>query len=339
VALAVGLAACTAPPSRPGPKADTAPTPAPAAAPDDAREVLASNERWLIVRPREGDTLKSIAQRHLGSADLDWQIAELNDLREPAPGRALVLPRKPPNPLGVEPDMFQTVPILCYHRLGKVDSKMVVSPENFAAQLEWLVRNDYRVVRLDQLLGFLAGREALPPRAVVITFDDGYESVHRHALPVLRRLGLPMTLFVYTDFVGYGDALSWAQLQEMSASGLVDIQAHSKSHRNLVERQPGEGEERYRASVDAEVRTPRELLQRRLPQARIRHYAYPYGDANELVLDTLTRHAYQIGVTVNPGGNGFFAQPLMLRRTMIFGDLDLEGFKAKLQVSRRLATP
>ena len=44
-------------------------------------------------------------------------------------------------------------------------------------------------------------------------------------------------------------------------------------------------------------------------------------------------------MTVNPGGNGFFSQPLMLRRTMIFGDLDLEGFKAKLQVSKGFAAP
>ena len=71
----------------------------------------------------------------------------------------------------------------------------------------------------------------------------------------------------------------------------------------------------------------------------MRFVAYPFGDANEVVLESAARHGYQLGATVIPGGNGFFAQPLMLRRTMIYGDLGLDGFKAKLQVSRALAMP
>jgi len=77
------------------------------------------------------------------------------------------------------------------------------------------------------------------------------------------------------------------------------------------------------AQFDAEVRTPRELLERRLP-VHVRHYAFPYGDANDAVLEALARQQYQLGVTVNPGGNAFYAQPLMLHRTMIFGDVSLD---------------
>ena len=89
------------------------------------------------------------------------------------------------------------------------------------------------------------------------------------------------------------------------------------------------------------MRAPREILERRLP-VQVRHYAFPYGDANEAVLDVLARQQYQLAVTVNPGGNAFFAQPLMLRRTMIFGDVGLDAFKAKVQTSRpigRAANP
>ena len=59
---------------------------------------------------------------------------------------------------------------------------------------------------------------------MVITIDDGYESTYRHAFPILKRHGFPATVFVYTDFLGGGDALTWPQLQEMSASGLIDVQ-------------------------------------------------------------------------------------------------------------------
>lgn len=314
---------------------------APAAAPPATGEVLGKSDRFVIYVPRPDETLRSVAARFLGSEDRYWVIGDFNNITKAEAGQPLVVPLKPVNPTGVTAEQYQTVPILTYHRFGSGNagaSKMVVSAANFAAQLEWLKRNDYHVIRLSQLMGYLEGKQPLPRRSVVITIDDGYESVFRYALPLLRKYNFPATLFVYTDFVGAGDALTWQQLQELAASGLVDIQAHSKTHRNLIERTPGETDERYRQLIDAEARAPRELLERRLP-VQVRHFAYPYGDANEVVLEALARSQYQLAVTVNPGGNAFFSQPMMLKRTMIFGDHDLEAFKAKLQISRGISLP
>ncbi|UXH80662.1 polysaccharide deacetylase family protein [Roseateles amylovorans] len=331
LAALVVMAGCTTPAAPPPEPTPVAPT-----EPKLQGEVVARNERLLIYVPANGESLRGIAARLLGNEDHEWQISDANGgLSRVDPGQPLVIPLKPLNPMGVVPGSYQTVTILCYHRVGTVGGKMAVSPANFTAQMEWLARNNYRVLRLGQLSGYLEGREPLPPRSVVVTFDDGYESVYRYAFPVLRKLGLPATMFVYTDFIGAGDALSWSQLQEMASSGVMDIQSHSKSHRNLIERAAGEGDERYAKNLELETAGPRDLLEKRLP-VQVRHYAYPYGDANEQVLDTLTRQKYSLAVTVNPGGNAFFAQPLMLRRTMIFGDHDLEAFKARLQSSRRI---
>jgi peptidoglycan/xylan/chitin deacetylase (PgdA/CDA1 family) len=334
------IAACATRPPAPVPEARVE-----APAPPAGGRVLGRSERFVIYQPAPGDTLRSIAASFLGSESRDWVIAEFNGLGPAAqaePERPLAIPLKPINPTGTYADQYQTVPILCYHRFaagnGNGGGKMVISAANFAAQLDWLARNDYRVIPLAQLTAFLQGKQALPKRAVVITIDDGYESVHRVALPLLRKYGFPATLFAYTDFIGAADALSWAQLQDLAASGLVDVQAHSKSHRNLIERAAGDTDERYRQMLDAETRAPRELLERKLGLP-VRAYAYPYGDANQAVLDALARQRYQLGVTVNPGGNGFFAQPLMLRRTMIYGDLDLAAFKLKLQTVRGVAAP
>ncbi len=334
LAAAALLAACgTAPPAPPPAPQRAAPSPAPARG-----EVIAHNERYAIYLPAERDSLRSIAQRLLGSEELEWVIGDFNNVAQAEAGQPLVVPLKSPNPTGVRADQYQTVPILCYHRFGAGGGKMTVSPANFAAQLDWLERNRYRVIRLADLVGYLEGRQPLPQRSVVITIDDGYESVYRHAYPLLRKHGFPATVFVYTDFIGAGDALTWPQLQELSASGLVDIQAHSKTHRNLIERSAGETDDRYLQGLEAEARVPRELLERRL-QGSVRHYAYPFGDANDAVLDALGKQRYTLAVTVNPGGNPFFAQPLMLHRTMIFGDHDLEAFKARLQTSRRIGAP
>ena len=342
MAAALWLAGCSTTP----PPVAQPPAPQPAAAPgtvtvapDNSLRpgVLGRNERFIVYQPRAGETLRSIAASLLGSEERAWMIADTNDLQQPIPGQPLIVPLKPLNPTGVSGNHFQTVPILCYHRFGGAPNRMSISPSNFEAQLDWLADNGFHVIRLSQLIGFLEGREALPKRSVVITIDDGYASVHRHALPALRKHNFPATLFAYSDFVGNGgDALTWQQMRELLDSGLVDIQSHSKSHRNLIERLPGETDERYRQAIEAEVRVPREVLERRLP-VKIKHYAYPYGDANELVLDMLEKHDFDLGVTVNPGGNPFFAQPLMLRRTMIFGDHSLEAFKARLQIQRAIA--
>jgi len=341
VALAL-LAGCSLPPLLPKPAVPEGAVAAPALpalSTPVGGEVLARGDWFVVYLPAPADTLRSIAAQFLGAPDRDWMIADYNEVDRADPGRPLVVPLKSPNPLGVSADAYQTVPILAYHRFGAGGGRMVVAPAHFAAQLEWLARHGYRVIPLRALAGFLAGRQALPRRSVVITIDDGYESTYRYALPLLRKYGFPATVFVYTDFVGGGgDALSWPQLHELAASGLVDVQAHSKSHRNLLERGPSESDQQYRHVLEAEVRTPREVLERRL-SVPVRHYAFPYGDANEVVLDLLARQRYELAVTVNPGGNGFFAQPLMLRRTMIFGDHGLEAFQARLQTSRPILAP
>jgi peptidoglycan/xylan/chitin deacetylase (PgdA/CDA1 family) len=295
-----------------------------------AEGVVARNDRFIIYRPKRDDTLRSLAQHFLGDEGRSWEIADFNRIKELKPGSLVVIPMRPVNPVGVFPDGYQTVPILAYHRFGNKDGKMVVTPEAFAAQLKYLADNEYRVIRLRELVEFLAGRRGVPERAVVITIDDGYASTYQYAFPLLQKYGFPATVFVYTDFVGAKDALSWDQMKEMLSSGLIDIQSHSKSHESLAAMLPGESDRHYRDRLDQEVKVGRDLLQRKLG-VDVSIFAYPYGDANAIVVDRVAKADYRLAVTVNPGGNPFFAKPLLLQRTMIFGDHDIEAFKARLQ--------
>jgi peptidoglycan/xylan/chitin deacetylase (PgdA/CDA1 family) len=285
--------------------------------------------------PAAGDTWAGIAARFLGDAGQAWRVAEANRQREPQAGVPVAVPLVAPNPMGIGPDGAQGVAILCYHRIGTSASRMSISPQRFESQLDWLQANGYTVVKLDDVAAFMAGRRDLPDKAVAITFDDGYESVWRHAYPMLRKRGMPATLFVYTDFIGAGDALDWSQLVEMQRSGLIDVQAHSKSHRNLADRLPGEADAAYRSRLDTELTAPRAAIERALgPGSRVRHFAYPYGDANEAVLDAMRRNGYELGLTVVPGLNPFYAAPYVLKRVMIYGDIDLDEFKARVQGRR-----
>jgi peptidoglycan/xylan/chitin deacetylase (PgdA/CDA1 family) len=329
MALAV-LASCAhAPPSAP---------PTSAAGSATQGKVLGRNAQLVIYQRAPGETVRQVAARFLGNPDRDWEIEDFNHLptNSDAPDAppTLVIPLTQRNPLGVYSDRYQTVPILCYHRFGRTSNgKMTVSATAFAAQLDWLVRNRYHVLKLADLRDWLDGKRALPLHSAVITADDGYASFYHQAFPLLKQYGLPATLFVYTDFIGAGDAVDWAELQEMSRSGLVDVAAHSRTHRNLIERPPNESDEAYQQMLLNEIRAPQTLLSQKLG-IPIEHFAYPYGDANEAVLTLMARQRYRLGATVNPGGNAFFSEPLMLRRTMIYGDMSLEDFKARVQISR-----
>lgn len=321
VAVALAVHGCSAPAPR-------APAPEPVQRVDTGG-VLARNDDFAVVVTRPGEDLAALAQHYLGDAQKGWRIAEFNGIAEVRPGQTVVIPLRAHNPIGVHVDGYQTVPILCYHRFGTRASKLTVTPAAFAAQMDFLAQNGYHVIPLARLADFLAGREPLPKKSVVITIDDGYRATWDIAFPILKRHEFPATVFLYSDFVGASDALSYAQMKELIASGLVDVQPHSKTHSNLTLRLPDESDARYRERLRQEVEAPISVIHDRLALASVA-YAYPYGDVNETVVDLLARKGVPLGLTVTPGGNGFFAYPYMLRRSMVFGNEDLESFKAKL---------
>jgi peptidoglycan/xylan/chitin deacetylase (PgdA/CDA1 family) len=300
--------------------------------------LLARDDRYVVVVAQSGDTLASLAQRWLGDASRRDAIAQFNGLDEARAGEAVAIPLKPADAKGITAAGVQAVTILCYHRFGPKPAALTVTPQAFEAQMGWLARNGYHVVPMARLAAFLDGREPLPPKAVVVTIDDGYRSTYETAWPVLRKHDFPATVFLYTDFVGAPDAMTWAQMRELAASGLVEIQPHSKTHTNLTIRLPDESDARYRERVRREVEGPIEAVRAQLG-ARSLVYAFPYGDVNDAVMGELRARGVALGVTVTPGGNAFFAPPFMLRRTMIFGGDDLDAFRAKVVTQLPVGRP
>jgi peptidoglycan/xylan/chitin deacetylase (PgdA/CDA1 family) len=173
--------------------------------------------------------------------------------------------------------------------------------------MDYLKNNNYHVISLADLQGFLAATTPIPPRSVVITIDDGFRSAYDVAYPILKSYGFRATFFVYTDFVGAGRALSWAQINELRASGIVDFQSHSKTHTSFSLR-PGDGPA-YKARLAAEIDQPQALLQRQLKE-RARVFAYPYGDSSRLAAQMLRDRGYELAVTVTRGGNASFSSAI-----------------------------
>jgi len=105
--------------------------------------------------------------------------------------------------------------ILAYHRVAElrdtpaVDSRSVsVTPAGFTRQMKHLARN-YHVISMLQLLNEVENEIPLPKRAVLITFDDAYADFAETAWPILKRLGLPATLFVPTAYPDHPELAFW----------------------------------------------------------------------------------------------------------------------------------
>ena len=340
-ALSVLASACaTGESTSPMPVSVMAP-PVPVARPQPPRMeepvILARADDFVIVRVRTGDTYASLAERFLRDATLPDFIADANGTEPPAAGSLVVVPLKAVNASGVFADGYQTVPILCYHQFsnGRSTDPMIMPRESFIAQMEYLKNNNYNVITLADLEGFLKASRPIPPRSVVITVDDGFRSAYDIAYPILKSYGFRATFFIYTDFLGGGRSLTWPAINEMRASGMIDIQSHSKSHTSFS---PADGEMEsnaaYAARIRPEISPPKATLERQLG-SEVNHLAYPYGDTSRLAVQLLGEGKFTLAVTVERGANASFSHPLMLRRDMVFGNATLADFQRYLRVYTR----
>jgi len=291
---------------------------------------IGRNDHYIVIVAERGESYAGLASRHLGDPSAGWYVAKHNDNRPIESGDVVVVPRAWRNVGGVESSAYQSVPVLGYHNFGPSTQQLSVTAENFREQLGFLRDNGFNVIQLRDLMGFLNGDRGLPERAVVITIDDGYQSAYKIAFPLLREFGFPATIFPYSDFLNKG-GLKTAQMKEMLASGLIDIQAHSKTHSNLAEVGADETAEDYARRVDVEVETPHYVVSQLLGN-EIHSFAYPYGKVTKPVIGKVYSSKYEMGFTVSRRSNSSFAHPYLLGRTMVFNRHTLEDFAELLVV-------
>lgn len=193
------------------------------------------------------------------------------------------------------------VPILLYHRFGAVaEGQMTVTTPVFNEQLRILREDGYRVISLRDLLADLrTSPGALPARSVVITSDDGHVSVYREMFPLIRQSQLPVTLFIYPSAISRASyAMTWAQLQEMKASGLVDIQSHTYWHPNFMIERRQLSPEAYSQFVTDQLLRSKHVLQQELDTGGIDLLAWPFGLYDAELIKAAKSAGYVAGVTI-----------------------------------------
>ena len=221
------------------------------------------------------------------------------------------------------------VPALMYHHVGPALGlgALSVTPEAFAKQMQWLARRGYHPITASDWQAWCKEGKQLPPKPVLLTFDDGYADLARYAFPVLRFHQFTATVFVVSQFGGMNTwdrptglpttpLLSAQQVGEWARMG-IEFGSHSRTHCDL--------RKCTSAELETEVVGSADDLARILGQRPV-SFAYPYGEYDEKVMQ-LVQRTYGIAFTVQEGLNDLGTGLHLQRRSMVLphdSPLDLE---------------
>jgi peptidoglycan/xylan/chitin deacetylase (PgdA/CDA1 family) len=229
---------------------------------------------------------------------------------------------------GLHPREVASLPILMYHHVRDLPPNisdpflrdLTVAASIFRQQLDYLATNHVQTIALDDLMANLQTGQALPPRSVVLTFDDGYDDNYLYAYPLLRERGMKATFFIITNLVARPGYMTWEQLREMELNGM-SIESHTIDHLDLSIISV--------ADLNWQLAESRRVLELNLLRP-VRFLAYPSGRFSPRVLTAMRANGYEAAVTTNYGLRQSRTAPFELTRVRVKGADTLASLAAKL---------
>ena len=214
------------------------------------------------------------------------------------------------------------LPILVYHDVGypvpAAWPALTIVPEQFERQMRWLEDHGYVGIRPSDWLAWRRRGKEWLFKPVIITFDDAYANIAKHALPLLRRLGFAAAVYVVTARIGASSSWDEAkglktlelmgaeQIQHWAGEG-IEFGAHGRTHVNLTTL----SEIQLAEEVEGSAHDLSVLL-----GVRTTSFAYPYGAHDPSVRECVGR-VVDMALTVEPGLNDLRTEPMKLHRTAI----------------------
>ena len=218
------------------------------------------------------------------------------------------------------------VSILFYHSLDS--GKPLV---NFLKQLNFLRKNGYHIVSMDDIISYIKGEKELPQRSICITLDDGYSDNYERVFPILHKYNTPATIFLSSKYITprNGDEidlqigerfLSWGEVRKM-ADGGISFGSHGYEHCDLTKLSE-------RGAL-REVLRSRQLMEENLA-GKIRYFSYPYGRHDKKTQKLVKRAGFEAAFTTIPGIIRPGDDPYALTRNLIAPSDSLFDFKKKI---------
>lgn len=216
------------------------------------------------------------------------------------------------------------IPILTYHYIGnnpnpldKIRDNLSVSPNEFEVQMKYIAENGFNTTSLDTMYASLEGKATLPAKSIILTFDDGYIDFYVNAFPILRRFNLHATAFIPTALINQGYYMSWDQIKEIDATGLISFQAHTVYHPDLTSLNTGQ--------AMGEISTSKRVLEQQLGKP-VNFLAYPYGVSNLTTWQLVKQAGFMGAVGTWTGKTHSQENMFNMPRVKIPGGITLEQF-------------
>ena len=230
-------------------------------------------------------------------------------------------------------------------------NSMDVSVDHFEEHLRWLKKNGYKIVSVQAVLNAAAGKDSLPNKAVLLTFDDGYQSFYTQVFPLLKKYHYPATVALVGAWMDGNvtthepgkPLLTWEQVREMVQSGLVEIASHSYDlHKGIVANPQDnnqaaavthlydkatasyETDGDYRERIHVSMLKSAEFIFQHAG-VRPRVMVWPYGEYNEIALEA----SHEAGMRMTMGlmdGFNTVAEMGALRRLIMVDNPDVRQF-------------
>ena len=218
------------------------------------------------------------------------------------------------------------VPILMYHAVEDAPrppeyKHFYVLAAEFAGQMRMLKRAGYSPITFGALAAARAGTGILPPRPVLLTFDDGYANLRTNVHPLLRELGFVYTVFLVSEKIGKTNdwvaaegftptpLLGWEEIKRMQAEGGVEFEGHTATHPRLAGLAP--------ANLRRELGASKDILEQTL-QKTVETLCYPYGSVSDGARDMAAELGYRQAVTTEFGRARPADDPLRLPRISVY---------------------
>lgn len=193
------------------------------------------------------------------------------------------------------------IPILCYHNLNPVKpGSMNLTPDKFETQMKWLKDNGFTFIPLKDAVAYLQGkRDTLPPKPIVITADDGWQSVDTYMYPIIKKYNIPVTLFIYPETISSGkNAMTWETLQKLDQTGLFDIQSHTYSHPNFKLEKRHFSSAKFESNVAMELTKSKRILEEKLGHP-VTLLAWPFGIYDSYLEAQAAKAGYDMAFTID----------------------------------------
>ena len=208
------------------------------------------------------------------------------------------------------------LPVIMYHSI--LDSvskagKYTITPAVLEQDFQYLKEQGYTAVLPDDLIAYANGERQLPPKPILITFDDGYYNNYSYAFPLLKKYDMKAVISIVGNFTEqYSEKeaimnnnyshLSWTQLKEMLSEGVIAIGNHSYDmHREQTRigfcRVSNESEQEYIFNITQDVAHMQALCRNHLDGYEVKTLTYPYGTYNQITEEIAEELGFSITLT------------------------------------------